>query len=68
MFLSTNIYVDPSLTSFRPLPKPFIKEVFYGVPAVALPVKYPTNIHEDGGSIPGLAPWVKDLVLQGAAW
>ena len=26
-------------------------------------VKNPTRTHDDAGLIPGLAPWVKDLVL-----
>ena len=33
------------------------------VPVVAQQVKNPTSTHEDVGSIPGLAPWVKDLAL-----
>ena len=35
----------------------------YGAPVVVQQVKNPTSIHEDVGSIPGLAHWVKDWVL-----
>ena len=38
----------------------------WGVPIVVQWVKNPTSIHEDASSIPGLTPWVKDLVLPPA--
>ena len=39
------------------------KQKFWGVPIVAQRLTNPIRIYEDGGSIPGLARWVKDLAL-----
>ena len=40
-----------------------LKTVGSGVPVVAQWLRNPTTNHEVAGSIPGLAQWVKDLVL-----
>ena len=39
------------------------KSLNVGVPSLAQQLTNPTSIHEDLGSIPGLAQWVKDPAL-----
>ena len=44
------------------------KKTRCGVPVVAQQSTNPTSIHEDMGSIPGLAQWAKGPVLPGIGW
>ena len=45
------------------MPLVYIKKSSPGIPIVAQWVKNPISIHEDAGSIPGTAQWLKEFVI-----
>ena len=51
---------------FCPVVKLYKTQSYLGLPVVDQWLTNLTRIHEDAGSIPGLAQWVKDLMLPRA--
>ena len=55
--------MKPGALSYLMLISSASKKVLGRIPMVAQQVTNPTSVHEDVGSIPGPAQWVKDLAL-----
>ena len=58
-----DLFVGLSLNSWKVKNAYSYEMASFGVPVVAQQLMNLTSVHKDVGLIPGLAQWVKDLVL-----